>query len=146
VFQIKTNARIICRMTAILTLVVKTMSVRIPASVIKVSRETASTVMVRSSASPPVHKISGALCHGLCVCGVGVRKHLVSVNYRTDAYVDWSNFSVAYWGWLEEGSFRWSAPLLIQDGRRLGFRISQLEDKRLGGLIPFFCGSVIGGD
>jgi hypothetical protein len=43
---------------------------------------------------------------GLCV---GVRKHLVSVNYRTNAWVDWSNFSVAYWGWLEEGSFRWSA-------------------------------------
>jgi hypothetical protein len=26
-------------------------------------------------------------------------------------------FSAAYWRWLEEGSFRWSAPPLIQDGR-----------------------------
>jgi hypothetical protein len=33
----------------------------------------------------PDHKMSGALCHGLCV---GVRKHLVSVNYRTNACVD----------------------------------------------------------
>jgi hypothetical protein len=42
---------------------------------------------------------------------------LVSINNnRTNACVDWSNFSVAYWGWLENGSFRWSAPLLIQDG------------------------------
>jgi hypothetical protein len=38
------------------------------------------------------HKMSGALCHGLCV---GVHKHLVSVNYRTNAWVD---FSVAFWG------------------------------------------------
>jgi WD40 repeat protein len=74
--------------------------------------------------------MSGALCHGLCV---GVRKHLVSVNYRTNAWVDWSDFSVAFWGWLEEGSFRWSAPPLIQDGR-VGFDWSFhliLEKKRL---------------
>jgi hypothetical protein len=25
--------------------------------------------------------------------------------------------SAAYWGWLVEGTFRWSAPPLIQDGR-----------------------------
>jgi hypothetical protein len=41
------------------------------------------------------HEMSGALCHGLCV---GVRKHLVSVNYRTNARVYGSDFSVAYWG------------------------------------------------
>jgi hypothetical protein len=29
--------------------------------------------------------------------------------------------SVAHWGWLEEGSFRWSVPSLIQDGHHLGF-------------------------
>jgi hypothetical protein len=38
------------------------------------------------------------LCHDLCVGGVGVRKHLVSVNYRTNAWVDLLDFSVAYWG------------------------------------------------
>jgi hypothetical protein len=48
-------------------------------------------------------------------------------------------------GWLEEGCFRWSAPLLIQGGHydshlRFGFR--RLEDKRLGRLIQFFCGSL----
>jgi hypothetical protein len=93
----------------------------------------------------PDHKMSGALCHGLCVSGVGVRKHLVSVNYRTNAWVDWSDFSVAYWGWLEEGSFRWSAPPLNQDGRygrHLGFGFRRLQDKRLGRFIQFFCGSV----
>jgi hypothetical protein len=31
---------------------------------------------------PPDHKLSAALCHGLCV---SVSKHLVSVNYRTSA-------------------------------------------------------------
>jgi hypothetical protein len=34
---------------------------------------------------PPDHKMSGALCHGLCV---DVRKQLVSVNYMTNAWVD----------------------------------------------------------
>jgi hypothetical protein len=46
---------------------------------------------------------------------------LVSVDQTTNAWADWSNFSVAYWGWLEEGSFRWSAPPLIQDGGHLVF-------------------------
>jgi hypothetical protein len=88
---------------------------------------------------PPIIKCrgGGALCHVLCV---GVRKHLVSVNYRTNAWVDWSDFSVAYWGWLEEGSFRWSAPSLIQDGHHLGFGFCRLEDKYLGRLIRFFYG------
>jgi hypothetical protein len=36
----------------------------------------------------------------------------------TNAWVNWSDFSVAYWGWLEEGSFWWSAPPLIQDGHQ----------------------------
>jgi hypothetical protein len=89
--------------------------------------------------------MTGALCHGLCVGGVGVHKHLVSVNYRTNAFVDWSNFSVAYWGWLEEGSFRWSAPPLIQDGRyahHLGFGLHWFSDQRLGRLVWFFGGSL----
>jgi hypothetical protein len=88
----------------------------------------------------PDHKMSGALCHGLCV---GVRKHLVSINYRTNAWVDWSDFSVAYWGWLEEGYFRWSALPLIQDGRygrHLWFGFLRLDDKRLRRFILFFCG------
>jgi hypothetical protein len=112
---------------------------------------------------PP--KCRGALCHGLCV---GVRKHLVSVkrlgrliwfscgllgatrgrflsmiSSAAQAWVDWSDFSVAYWGRLQEGSFRWSAQPLIQDGhygRHLGFRFCRLEHKRLGRLIRFFCG------
>jgi hypothetical protein len=48
----------------------------------------------------------------------------VSVKYLANAWIDWSNLFVAYLGWLEEGSFLWSAPLLIQDGRygtHLGF-------------------------
>jgi hypothetical protein len=85
----------------------------------------------------PDHKMSVALCHGLCI---GVHKHLVSINYRTNALVDWSYFSVAYWEWLEEGSFRWSAPPLIQDGHHLGFGFRRLEGKRLGRLIQFLCG------
>jgi hypothetical protein len=86
--------------------------------------------------------MSGALCHGLCV---GVRKHLISVNYRTNTWVNWSDFSVAYWGWLEEGSFRWSAPPLIQDaryGHHLWFGFRRLRDKCLGRLIQFLCGSL----
>jgi hypothetical protein len=84
--------------------------------------------------------MSGALCRGLCV---GVRKHLISVNYRTNAWVDWSDFSVANWWWLEEGSFWWSAPPLIQAGHygcHLGFGFRQLQDKCLGRLIRFLCG------
>jgi hypothetical protein len=69
--------------------------------------------------------MSWALCHGL---GVGVRKHLVSINYRTSACVDRSEFSVAYWGWL--------------DGRHLGFGFRRLEDKCMGRLITFLCGSL----
>jgi hypothetical protein len=46
-------------------------------------------------------------------------------------------------GWLvEEGSFRWSAPPLIQDGRHHGFGFRRLQDKCLGRLIRFFCGSL----
>jgi hypothetical protein len=41
-------------------------------------------------------------CPGQCL---GVREHFISVNYRTNAWVNWSDFSVAYWGWLEERSF-----------------------------------------
>jgi hypothetical protein len=73
---------------------------------------------------------------------------LVSVDYRTNAWVDWSDFSVAHWGWLEEGSFRWSAPPHIQDGRygrHLGFGFHWWEDKCLDRLIWFFL-RLIGGD
>jgi hypothetical protein len=80
---------------------------------------------------------------------------LVSVDYSTNAWVDWSDFSVVFWGvikrkvpyddhprwslqptsciwfpsirgqtgWLEEGSFRWPAPPLIQDGCHFGFLV-----------------------
>jgi hypothetical protein len=52
------------------------------------------------------------------------------------AWVDWSDFSVAYWGWLEEGSFRWS-----KHGRydcQLGFGFRRLSDKCLGHLVRGF--------
>jgi hypothetical protein len=39
---------------------------------------------------------------------------LFSVDYLTNAWVDWSDFFVAYWGRLEEGSSRRPAPPLIQ--------------------------------
>jgi hypothetical protein len=46
-------------------------------------------------------------------------------------------------GWLEEGSFQWSAPLLIKDGHyghyghHLGFHFCQLSQQRL---VRFVCG------
>jgi hypothetical protein len=52
---------------------------------------------------------------------------------------------MSYWGWLEEGSFRWSALPLIQDGCygcHLGFGFRRLQDKCLGRLISFLCGSL----
>jgi hypothetical protein len=36
--------------------------------------------------APTDHKMSGALCHGLCIVGIGVHKHLISVNYRTNSF------------------------------------------------------------
>jgi hypothetical protein len=68
---------------------------------------------------------------------------LVSVDYLTNASVDWSDFFVAYWGWVEEGSLRWPGPPLIQDGRygsHLGFSLCRLSDKCLGRQVWFFCG------
>jgi hypothetical protein len=51
---------------------------------------------------------------------------------------------VAYWGWLEEGSFRWSASPLFHWGLLyscvLGFGFRQLDNKCLGRFIRFFCG------
>jgi hypothetical protein len=52
---------------------------------------------------------------------------------------------VAYLGWLEEASFRWSAVLLIQDGHyshHLEFGFRQLKDKCLCRLIWFLCVSL----
>jgi hypothetical protein len=95
---------------------------------------------------PPIIKCRGALCHGLCIGGVGVRKH--SVNYRTNSWVDWSKFSVAYWRWLQKGSFRWSAPPLIQDGgygRHLGFWFPSITGQTPGSVNPIFMW-LIGGD
>jgi hypothetical protein len=43
------------------------------------------------------------------------------LDFLTNAWVDWSDFLVAHWGQLEEGSFRWP---LIQHGHygsHLGF-------------------------
>jgi hypothetical protein len=90
------------------------------------------------------HKMSGALCHGLCVgASVSVNIWFPSIIGQTPGSID----PIFLWlvgGWLEEGSFRWSPPPLIQDGRygrhlRFGFR--RLQDKRLGRLIRFLCGS-----
>jgi hypothetical protein len=105
------------------------------------SFNTQCSVLVIILLCPPDHKMSGALCHGLCG---GVRKH--SVNYRTNAWVDWSNFSVTHWGWLEEGSFQWSALPLIKDGHygcHLGFGFRRLDNKRLGRFIRFSCGLLV---
>jgi hypothetical protein len=69
---------------------------------------------------------------------------LVSVDYLTNASVDWSDFFVAYWGWVKEGSFRWPVPPLTQDGRcgsHHGFGSHQLSDECLSWLVRFFCGS-----
>jgi hypothetical protein len=47
-------------------------------------------------------------------------------------------FFVAYWGWLmEEGSCRWPAPPLIQDGCHLGFGFCQLSNKHLSWLVIY---------
>jgi hypothetical protein len=40
--------------------------------------------------------------------------NLVSLDFLTNGWFDWSDCLVAHWGWLEESSFRWSAPPLIQ--------------------------------
>jgi hypothetical protein len=70
---------------------------------------------------------------------------LASVDYRTNAWVDWSDFSAAYWGWQQEGYFRWSAPPLIQDGRygrQLEFGFRRFSDQRLRWLLRRFGGSL----
>jgi hypothetical protein len=85
------------------------------------------------------------LCRSSKMAATAMILDLVSVDYRTNACVDWSKFSVAYLRWGEEGSFRWSALPLVQNGRYghdLGFGFRRLEDKRLGRLIRFFCGSL----
>jgi hypothetical protein len=64
-----------------------------------------------------------------------------------NVWVDWCDFSVAYWRWLEEGSFRCPAPPLIQHGRyssHLGFGYHWLSDERLRRLVRFFRGSLGG--
>jgi hypothetical protein len=51
------------------------------------------------------------------------------------------DFSVACWGWLAEGSFRYSSLPLIQGGRygqHLGSGFRWLSDKCLGLLVQFF--------
>jgi hypothetical protein len=68
----------------------------------------------------------------------------VREDFLTNAWVDWSNFLVAHWAWLEEGSFRWSPPPLIQDGRyalHLGFGLHWFSAQRLGRLVSFFGGN-----
>jgi hypothetical protein len=60
--------------------------------------------------------------------------YLVPINYLTNAWVNRSDFFVAYWGWLEVGSCWWPAPPLIQDGRygsHLRFGFHQLSDEPL---------------
>jgi hypothetical protein len=54
---------------------------------------------------------------------------------------------VAHWGRLEEGSFRWPVPPLIQHGHygsylRFGFR--RLSDERMLRLVQF-CSCSLGG-
>jgi hypothetical protein len=78
----------------------------------------------------------------MAYASVSVNNWFPSIIGVTNAWVDWSDFSVAYWGYLEEGSFLWSAPPLIQAGRHLGFGFRQLQDKPLGRLIQFLCGSL----
>jgi hypothetical protein len=63
--------------------------------------------------------MSGALCHGLCV---GVRRH----SYRTVPFDD-----------QLRRSSKMAATAAI-----LHFGLRRLEDKRLGWLIQFFCGSL----
>jgi hypothetical protein len=63
---------------------------------------------------------------------------LVPINYLTNVCVNWSDFLVAYWGWLEVGSCRWSVLPPIQDGSHLGFGSRPLSDERLSRLVRFF--------
>jgi hypothetical protein len=66
---------------------------------------------------------------------------LVSVDYLTNGWVDWSDFFVAYWDSLEEGSLRWQVPPLIQydrHGTHLGFHFRPLFHERLSRLVQFF--------
>jgi hypothetical protein len=65
----------------------------------------------------------------------------VSVYYLTNA---WSDFFLAYWGWLEEGSFQWPAPLLFQGGCILHLVSLDYLMNPLGRLVQFFCGFIGG--
>jgi hypothetical protein len=93
---------------------------------------------------PPIIKCRGhyVMASVASVASVSVNIYLPSIIGQTPGSID---FYVAHWGWLEEGSFRWSAPPLIQDGRyghHLGFGFLQLQDKCCSLLIWFLCGSL----
>jgi hypothetical protein len=62
---------------------------------------------------------------------------LVSIDLMTNAWVVWSDFMVALWGWLEEGSFRWPSPPLNQHGLS-GSSFRWFSDQILGRLVRFF--------
>jgi hypothetical protein len=86
-----------------------------------------------------------SLCHGLCVGGVGIRKH--SVNYRreTPGSID------PIFLWLIGGDYRKvpfddqlrrsSKMAATADNLDFGFR--RLQENRLGRLIRFLCGSLV---
>jgi hypothetical protein len=76
----------------------------------------------------------------------GHHLEIVSVDYLTNTWVDWSDFFLAYWGRLEEGAFQWPVPLLIHDGRygsHLGLGFCRLFDEPLGRLVQLFCGFIL---
>jgi hypothetical protein len=97
----------------------------------------------------PDHKMSGAFVMAdasvASVASVAVNIWFPSIIGQTHGSIDPTDFYVAYCGWVEEGSFRWSAAPLIQDGRygrHLGFGFRRIQDNRLGWLISFLCGSL----
>jgi hypothetical protein len=44
--------------------------------------------------------------HSFMMAATAAILDFISVNYLTNAWVNWSDLFVAYWGRLEEGSFR----------------------------------------
>jgi hypothetical protein len=70
---------------------------------------------------------------------------LVSIDFLTKTWVDWSYFLVAHCGNWRKVPFQWPAPPLIQHGRygsHLGFGFRRLSHERLRRLVQYFGGSL----
>jgi hypothetical protein len=89
---------------------------------------------------PPIIKCRGH--YVMAYASVAVNIWFPSIIGQTPGST-WSIDLIFLWligGWLEEGSFRWSAPPLIQDGRRPSWILFPSIRGQMS--IWFFCGSL----